>query len=251
MAQHTVTLIPGDGIGLETSAAMQQVVEAAGADIVWEVAEAGAACAEKTGTPLPDETIEAVKRNKVAIKGPCTTPVGTGFRSVNVALRKTLDLYVCLRPVLSMPGAGGRYDGLLEQLGGPAVPGIGFALGLERLVAMLAAAGHPGADAQPHAYLIMVGDAAQRQGLALAERLRDQVPTLRLRMHCGGGGFKAQFRRADHSGARFALILGEDEVRAGVIAIKSLRDPDAQQLTLSYDQAAAHLRAVLDSTSPL
>ena len=145
--------------------------------------------------------------------------------------------------------AGGRYDGLLEQLGGPAVPGIGFALGLERLVAMLAAAGQPGADANPHAYLIMVGDAAQRQGLALAERLRDQLPALRLRMHCGGGGFKAQFRRADHSGARFALILGEDEVRAGVIAIKSLRDPDAQQLTLSHDQAAAYLRAALDSTS--
>ena len=145
--------------------------------------------------------------------------------------------------------AGGRYDGLLEQLGGPAVPGIGFALGLERLVAMLAAAGHPGADAQPHAYLIMVGDAAQRQGLALAERLRDQLPTLRLRMHCGGGGFKAQFRRADHSGARFALILGEDEVRAGMVAVKSLRDPDAQQLTLSHDQAAAYLRAALDSTS--
>ena len=67
MAQHTETLIPGDGIGLETSAAMQQVVEAAGADIVWEVAEAGAACAEKTGTPLPDETIEAVKRNDYQI----------------------------------------------------------------------------------------------------------------------------------------------------------------------------------------
>lgn len=110
MAQHTVTLIPGDGIGLETSAAMQQVVEAAGADIAWEVARAGAACAEETGTPLPEETIAAVKRNKVAIKGPCTTPVGTGFRSVNVALRKTLQLYVCLRPVVSMPGAGGRYD---------------------------------------------------------------------------------------------------------------------------------------------
>lgn len=110
MAKHTVTLIPGDGIGLETSAAMQQVVEAAGADIAWEIAEAGAACAEKTGTPLPDTTVEAVKRNKVAIKGPCTTPVGTGFRSVNVALRKTLQLYVCLRPVVSMPGAGGRYD---------------------------------------------------------------------------------------------------------------------------------------------
>ena len=90
---------------------MQRVVEAAGADIEWEVAEAGAAVMEKTGgSPLPESTIEAVKRNKVAIKGPITTPVGTGFRSVNVALRKTLGLYVCLRPVVSLPGAGGRYD---------------------------------------------------------------------------------------------------------------------------------------------
>ena len=111
MAKHTITLIPGDGIGIETSAAMQRVVEAAGADIEWEVAEAGAAVMEKTGgSPLPESTIEAVKRNKVAIKGPITTPVGTGFRSVNVALRKSLDLYVNLRPVLSIPGAGGRYE---------------------------------------------------------------------------------------------------------------------------------------------
>ena len=110
MAQHTVTLIPGDGIGVETSAAMRRVVEASGVDIAWEIAEAGAHVMEKCGTPLPDSTIEAVKRTKVAIKGPITTPVGTGFRSVNVALRKELDLYVCLRPVLSIPGAGGRYD---------------------------------------------------------------------------------------------------------------------------------------------
>ena len=110
MATHTITLIPGDGIGVETSAAMQRVVEASGASINWEVAEAGAACIEKYGTPLPDETIEMVKKNKVAIKGPITTPVGSGFRSVNVALRKTLNLYVCLRPVLSIPGAGGRYE---------------------------------------------------------------------------------------------------------------------------------------------
>lgn len=110
MAQHTVTLIPGDGIGPETSAAMQRVVRASGADIAWEVAEAGAHLMDEYGTPLPDSTIEAVKRNKVAIKGPVTTPVGTGFRSVNVALRKALDLYVCLRPVLSIPGAGGRYQ---------------------------------------------------------------------------------------------------------------------------------------------
>ena len=110
MTRHTVTLIPGDGIGVETSAAMQRIVEACGAEIDWEIAEAGAHCLETEGTPLPDSTIEAVKRNKVAIKGPITTPVGTGFRSVNVALRKTLGLYVCLRPVVSLPGAGGRYD---------------------------------------------------------------------------------------------------------------------------------------------
>lgn len=110
MAKHTVTLIPGDGIGTETSAAMQKVLAAAGADIEWEVALAGAGIMDEYGTPLPESTIEAVKRNKVAIKGPCTTPVGTGFRSVNVALRKTLDLYVNLRPVFSIPGAGGRYS---------------------------------------------------------------------------------------------------------------------------------------------
>ncbi len=110
MARHTVTLIPGDGIGVETSAAMQRVVKAAGADIEWEVAEAGAHMMESCGTPLPESTIEAVRRNKVAIKGPITTPVGIGFRSVNVALRKTLNLNVCLRPVISIPGAGGRYQ---------------------------------------------------------------------------------------------------------------------------------------------
>lgn len=110
MAHHVVTLIPGDGIGPETSAAMQRVVAASGADIEWEIAEAGAACIDQYGTPLPESTIEAVKRNKVAIKGPVTTPVGSGFRSVNVALRKTLELFVCLRPVFSIPGAGGRYE---------------------------------------------------------------------------------------------------------------------------------------------
>ena len=109
---HLVTLIPGDGIGLETSAAMQEVVAASGAPIEWEVVPAGAACMEEYGTPLPESTVEAVRRNKVAIKGPITTPVGTGFRSVNVALRQALDLYVNLRPVMSIPGAGGRYDDL-------------------------------------------------------------------------------------------------------------------------------------------
>ncbi len=110
MTRHSVVLIPGDGIGPETSHAMQEVVSASGAQIDWVMAKAGAACIDEYGTPLPEETIEAIKEYHVAIKGPVTTPVGTGFRSVNVALRKTLDLYVNLRPVISIPGAGGRYD---------------------------------------------------------------------------------------------------------------------------------------------
>ncbi len=110
VVQHDVTLIPGDGIGIETSKAMRRVVEASGANIVWHVAEAGAACIERFGTPLPTETLESIKQTKVAIKGPIATPVGTGFRSVNVALRHTLDLYACLRPVQSLSGAGGRWD---------------------------------------------------------------------------------------------------------------------------------------------
>ncbi|MCL2504217.1 MAG: isocitrate/isopropylmalate dehydrogenase family protein [Coriobacteriia bacterium] len=110
MAKHTVALIPGDGIGPEITSAMCRVVEATGVDIEWEVAEAGAEVMDRFGTPLPNEVLESVRRNKVAIKGPITTPVGTGFRSVNVALRKELDLFACLRPAFSIPGSGARYD---------------------------------------------------------------------------------------------------------------------------------------------
>ncbi|MFA5844498.1 MAG: isocitrate/isopropylmalate dehydrogenase family protein [Coriobacteriia bacterium] len=110
MAKHTITLIPGDGIGPEITHAMRRVVEATGVDITWEPVEAGADVMEKYGTPLPEHVLESIRRNKVAIKGPITTPVGSGFRSVNVALRKELDLYVCLRPSFSIPGTGARYD---------------------------------------------------------------------------------------------------------------------------------------------
>jgi isocitrate dehydrogenase (NAD+) len=110
MAKHTVTLIPGDGIGPELTTAMTRVVEATGVDIEWEVAEAGADVMEKYGTPLPEHVLDSIRTNKVAIKGPITTPVGTGFRSVNVSIRKELDLYACLRPAFSIPGNGARYD---------------------------------------------------------------------------------------------------------------------------------------------
>ena len=110
MTKHTVTLIPGDGIGPEITRAMQRVVEATGVAIEWEIAEAGAALLETHGTPLPQDTVDSIKRNKVAIKGPVTTPVGTGFRSINVALRKELDLYTNLRPAFSIEGTGARYE---------------------------------------------------------------------------------------------------------------------------------------------
>lgn len=109
---HRVTYIPGDGTGPEVAEAMRRCVEATGVPIEWEHAEAGAEVIEKYGTPLPDQTLESIRRNKVAIKGPITTPVGTGFRSVNVALRQALDLYACLRPCKYYPGARSRYPGV-------------------------------------------------------------------------------------------------------------------------------------------
>lgn len=138
---------------------------------------------------------------------------------------------------------GGRYDGLVEQLGGRAVPGIGFAMGMERLVAMLASDNHSAALA-PHAYLVAVGDGAEHGALALAEKLRDQIPMLRLLVNCGGGNFKSQFKRADQSGARFALIVGEDEIQRGRIAVKPLRE-DRPQLDLSMTELDSFLRAQL------
>ena len=110
MTLHKVTLIPGDGIGPEITCAMRRVVEATGVSIEWELAEAGAHLLETQGTPLPQSTIDSIKRNKVAIKGPVTTPVGEGFRSINVALRKELDLYTNLRPAFSLEGTGARYE---------------------------------------------------------------------------------------------------------------------------------------------
>ncbi len=102
--KHKVTLIPGDGIGPEITGAVVRIIEAAGVDIEWESFIAGAEALSRFGDPLPQPVLESIKRNKVALKGPLTTPVGTGFASVNVRLRKTLDLYANLRPVRTLPG---------------------------------------------------------------------------------------------------------------------------------------------------
>lgn len=107
---HTVTLIPGDGIGPEITRAVTAVVDASGADICWEEETAGAAALETQGSVLPRRVLDSVTKNGVALKGPVTTPIGTGFRSVNVALRKELDLYACVRPAKTLPGVKSRYE---------------------------------------------------------------------------------------------------------------------------------------------
>ena len=107
---HTVTLIPGDGIGPEVSRAAVKIVEATGAKIEWETMEAGAEVAVKYGTPVPDEVINSIIKNQIALKGPLTTPVGGGFASANVALRKRLNLYANVRPAKTMPGVKCRFE---------------------------------------------------------------------------------------------------------------------------------------------
>ncbi|MEM9184207.1 MAG: histidine--tRNA ligase [Pseudomonadota bacterium] len=119
--------------------------------------------------------------------------------------------------------AGGRYDGLVETLGGPATPGIGFSLGVDRVVALLQEQGGELEPTPPHVFFVAVGDRAWPVAMALAEQLRDEVPGLRLTQNLGSGSFRAQFKRADKSGAELALVLGESELEAQTVQIKPLR----------------------------
>jgi len=137
--------------------------------------------------------------------------------------------------------AGGRYDGLVEQLGGKPCPGIGFAMGVERLVLLLDELGAvpDSVDQAVDLYLLAVGNVEQ-QALVLAENLRSDCPNIRLECHCGGGSFKSQIKRADKSGARIALILGEDEVASGTVGVKYLRE-DRPQKTVAQSELSGLL----------
>jgi len=110
--QHRVTFIPGDGIGPEVAEATRRVLEATGVEFQWDTVIIGSQAQDKFGTPLPDQALQSIRKNKVAIKGPVTTPIGTGFRSVNVALRQMLDLYACLRPYKAYPGINTPFKGV-------------------------------------------------------------------------------------------------------------------------------------------
>jgi histidyl-tRNA synthetase len=140
--------------------------------------------------------------------------------------------------------AGGRYDGLVGQLGGSATPGIGWAMGQERIVMLLEKQGLAAVRAAPDVYVVLVGDRTEIQGFKLAEQLRDAWPDLKLQINLGGGSFKSQFKRADKSGARYALILGDDELARGVVAVKDLRREAAQE-ECTFDRISERLGQLL------
>lgn len=169
--------------------------------------------------------------------------------SINSRLVRGLDYYgktvfEWVTDALGAQGtvcAGGRYDSLVEQLGGRSNTAIGFAMGMERLMALLETAEVKITGKKLDAYMILVGGAAERAGLNFAEKIRDTIPGFKLQMHCGGGSFKSQFKKADKSAAEFALILGEDEVMQGLVSIKPLRSTD-EQSTMTIAKALSFLK---------
>jgi histidyl-tRNA synthetase len=173
--------------------------------------------------------------------------------TVNTRLVRGLDYYNLtvfewVTDALGSQGAvcsGGRYDGLAEKLGGRATPAIGWAMGIERLVALYEASGGEPRVRAPDVYIVAVADAALARGFEIAEMLRDELPALQLELNLGGGSFKSQLKRADKSGARLALILGEEEVAQNVAGLKPLRS-DEDQSNVAVNALPAVLRERLN-----
>jgi histidyl-tRNA synthetase len=185
--------------------------------------------------PLLTEHLDRESREHFEALGRMLDAVGVAYE-VNPRLVRGLDYYnrTVFEWVTSSSGAqnavcsGGRYDGLIAQLGGEATPAVGFAMGVERLVGLLQAAGGAPPAVPPDVYVIVSGERAAAEALGIVERLRGERPRLRFELNLGGGNFKAQFRRADKSGALLALIIGDDELARGVLAMKPLREESGQ-----------------------
>jgi histidyl-tRNA synthetase len=183
------------------------------------------------------------------------TQVGIEF-SVNPRLVRGLDYYSrtvfeWLTDQLGAQAAvcsGGRYDGLISQLGGKPTPAIGWALGIERIVELLSMADAAPSPPRPHAYLVMGGAAARQAGFGLAERLRDALPRLDLELDCVAGSFKAQMRRADKRGADLAVILGDEELARDLISVKPLRAAGGPQEQLTFSALVDYLQPYLSQT---
>ena len=173
---------------------------------------------------------------------------------VNPRLVRGLDYYVrtvfeWVTDALGAQGtvcAGGRYDGLVEQLGGRPTAACGFALGVERLIALLEAVPRAGLGGGVDVYIVAVGDRAAAEALVLAERIRDELPASSIMTHCGGGGFKAQFKKADRTGARLAVVLGDEELERGEAGIKLLRS-SGEQRQVSLGELGKQLAILLDA----
>jgi histidyl-tRNA synthetase len=199
---------------------------------------------------LPDYLDEASRRHFEALRA-LLDDGGVPYQ-VNPRLVRGLDYYgrTVFEWVTDRLGAqgticaGGRYDGLVEYLGGRPTPAVGFALGLERLLALMEAEGVALPDSSPHAYLVLSGERGVRRGMVFAGELRAALRDLRLQTNCGGGSFKSQFRRADKSGAGIALVIGDDEAERGQVTVKPLRGDNAQE-TLAQDDAAGYLGRLL------
>jgi len=185
--------------------------------------------------PLLAEDLGAESQSHFDALRAALDAIGVGYE-VNPRLVRGLDYYsrTVFEWVTDALGAqdavcsGGRYDGLIAQLGGESTPAVGFALGMERVVALMLQAGEVPAAPAPAIYIVASGEPAERAAFALAERLRDALPGRGVWLNLGGGNFKAQFRRADRSGATVALVLGEQELERGVVAVKPLRSEAGQ-----------------------
>lgn len=192
--------------------------------------------------PLLSDFLGEVSRSDFRALTEMLDAVGISYR-LNPRLVRGLDYYCntvfeWVTTELGAQGtvcAGGRYDGLVEQLGGKPTSAIGFALGLERLISLLENSKNSFSEVKMDAYFICAGDKAQEKGIILAEKLRDELPGLKLLLHCGGGSFKSQFKRADKSGAKFAIILGEEELANQQVGLKPLLEKGEQKV-LSFSE---------------
>ena len=188
------------------------------------------------GAPALTDHLDAASRGHFdrfrELLGACGIPYEVDMRLVRGLDYYTRTVFEWTTQALGAQDAvcsGGRYDGLVAQLGGDATPAIGWALGIERIVGLLQAAGTAAGAALPAVYLVLSGDRAENAGLALAERLRDALPGAGVQVNMGGGSMKSQLKRVDKSGALLALIIGDDEMAQGVAAVKMLRGDSSQQ----------------------
>jgi histidyl-tRNA synthetase len=204
------------------------------------------------GAPLLSEYLDDESRVHFEMVKDLLAGVGIDF-VLNPRLVRGLDYYsrTVFEWVTDRLGAqsaicsGGRYDGLIAELGGRQTPAVGWALGMERVVELMQADAGPQAAAAPDVYLVVMGETARRRGFAVAETLRRGIPGLQVFTGQTAAGFKAQMRHADKSGARFALIIGEQEVADGRVSLKDLRS-DAEQQSLTESEAAVTLGAALE-----